>query len=176
VYLASSSSTHVDHETWLIDSGASFHFTPHREWFCEYDKCDGGDIFLGDNRKARIIGRGKVKLKLQGGRIRTLLGVLHIPALAVNLIFVSNMDDAGVKIVFEKHTCKMVWGELVFMREVRIGTHYKLLGSTVIDGCNNFVVPESGAENLVVYGEKTMLWHKRLGHIGEKGEHCVYEK
>jgi len=31
VYLASSSSTHVDHEAWLIDSSASFHFTPHRE-------------------------------------------------------------------------------------------------------------------------------------------------
>jgi len=30
VYLASSS-THVDHEARLIDSGASFHFTPHRE-------------------------------------------------------------------------------------------------------------------------------------------------
>ena len=27
VYLASSS-THVDYEAWLIDSGASFHFTP----------------------------------------------------------------------------------------------------------------------------------------------------
>ena len=31
------------------------------------------------------------------------------------------------------------------------------------------MVPESGAENLVVSGEKTMLWHQRLGHIGEKG-------
>ena len=28
VYLDSSSSTHVDHEAWLIDSRASFHFTP----------------------------------------------------------------------------------------------------------------------------------------------------
>eukprot|EP00253_Pinus_taeda_P030375 PITA_30375 len=46
VYLASSS-THVDHEAWLIDSGASFHFTPHREWFCKYEKYDGGDVFLG---------------------------------------------------------------------------------------------------------------------------------
>ena len=92
-----SSSTHVDHEAWLIDSGASFHFTPHREWFCEYEKYDGGDIFLGDDRKARIVGRGKVKLKLQGGRVRTLLGVLHIPALARNLIYVSKLDDAVVK-------------------------------------------------------------------------------
>eukprot|EP00253_Pinus_taeda_P007512 PITA_07512 len=106
VYL-DSSSTHVDHEAWLIDSGASFHFTPHREWFCEYEKYDGGDVFLGDDRKARINGHGKVKLKLQGGRVRTLLGVLHIPALARNLISVSKLD-VGVKTVFEKDTCKMV--------------------------------------------------------------------
>ena len=107
VYLASSS-THVDHEAWLINSGASFHFTPHREWFYEYEKYDGGDVFLGDDRKARIVGCGKVKLKLQGGRVRTLLGVLHIPTLARNLIYVSKLDDAGVKTVFEKDTYKMV--------------------------------------------------------------------
>ena len=33
VYLASSSNTHVYHEACLIDLSASFHFTPHREWF-----------------------------------------------------------------------------------------------------------------------------------------------
>eukprot|EP00253_Pinus_taeda_P003017 PITA_03017 len=85
VYLASSS-THVDHEAWLIDSSASFHFTPHREGFCEYEKYDGGDVFLGDDRKARIVGRGELKLKLQGGTVRTLPGVLHIPVLARNII------------------------------------------------------------------------------------------
>ena len=108
-------------------------------------------------------------MKLQGGRIRTLLGVLHIPALDRNIISVSKMDDAGVKTVFEKDACKMVWGALVLMQGVRIGTLYKLQGSTVIYGCNSYVVPESGAESLVVFGEKTMLWHQRLGHIGEKG-------
>eukprot|EP00253_Pinus_taeda_P003652 PITA_03652 len=175
VYLASSS-THVDHEAWLIDSGASFHFTPHREWFCEYEKYDAGDVFLGDDRKARIIGRGKVMLKLQGGRVRTLPGVLHIPALARNLISVSKLDDAGVKTVFEKDTCKMVRGALVLMRGVWIGTLYKLLGSTVVDGCNSSMVPENGAENLVVSGEKTMLWHQRLGHIGEEGLRILHGK
>eukprot|EP00253_Pinus_taeda_P005726 PITA_05726 len=109
VYLASSS-THVDHEAWLIDSGASFHFTPHREWFCEYEKYDGGDVFIGDDRKARIVGCGKVKLKLQDGRVRTLPGVLHIPALARNMIYVSKLDDASVKTMFEKDTCKIVQG------------------------------------------------------------------
>eukprot|EP00253_Pinus_taeda_P017430 PITA_17430 len=146
-------------------NGASFHFTPHREWFYEYEKYDGGDVFLGDDRKARIIGRGKVKLKLQGGRVRTLPGVLHIPALAKNLISLSKLDDASVKTVFEKDTCKMVRGALVLMRGVRIGTLYKLQGSAVVDGCNSSMVPENRAENLVVSREKTMLWHQRLGHI-----------
>ena len=61
-------------------------------------------------------------MKLQGGRVRKLLGVLHIPALARNLVFVSKLDDAGVKIVFKKDTYKMVWGALVLMWGVRIGT------------------------------------------------------
>ena len=109
MYLASSSSEHVDHEAWLIDSWAPFHFIPHMEWFFEYDKYDGGDVFLGHEKKARIFGRGKSKLKLQGGRIRTLPGALHIPTLSINMIFVRKMDDAGhVKTVLEKDTYKMV--------------------------------------------------------------------
>ena len=118
----------------MIHSGASFHFTPHREWFCEYEKYDGGDVLLGDDRKARIIGHRKVKLQLQGQRVRTLLGVLHILALARNLIYVSKLDDAGVKIMFEKDNCKRVQGALVLMWGVQIGTLYKLQGSTVVEG------------------------------------------
>ena len=41
--------------------------------------------------------------------------------------------------------------------------------SIVIDGCNSYLVLEGGVERLVVSRENTMLWHQRLGHIGEKG-------
>ena len=95
VYLASSSSTHVDHNVWLIDLGASFHFIPHREWFYKCEKYDGGHVFLGDDRKARIFSHRQLKLKLQVGRIITLMGVLHIPTLEKNMIFVGKMDDAS---------------------------------------------------------------------------------
>ena len=57
-------------------------------------------------------------MSLIDGRIRTLPSVLHIPALARNLISVSKMDDASVKTMFEKDTCKMVRGALVLMRGV----------------------------------------------------------
>jgi hypothetical protein len=55
VYLASST-THAYHEAWLVNSSASFHMTPHRDWFCEYEMCDGGNVFLGDDSKTRIVG------------------------------------------------------------------------------------------------------------------------
>jgi hypothetical protein len=107
VYL-DSSSTHLDHEAWLVDSGASFHINLNRKWFCEYESYDGGKFFLGDDSTTRIIGQGKVKLRLIDGRIRTLPGVLHIPGLAIIFFFVRKMDDARVKTIFEKETCRIV--------------------------------------------------------------------
>jgi hypothetical protein len=48
VYLASSR-THAYHEACMVDSSASFHMTPQREWFYEYERYDGGDVFIGDD-------------------------------------------------------------------------------------------------------------------------------
>ena len=87
------------------------------------------------------MGCGRVKLFMNDGRIRTLPGVLHIPGLARNLISVSKMADAGVKTIFEKDRCKMIWGAMVLMRGVQYGTLYKLLGKTIIGDCNNTIVP-----------------------------------
>jgi hypothetical protein len=69
--------THEDRDVWLIDSSAPFHMNPHREWFNEYENYDGGDVFLGDDSRTKIMGRGRVKLLLKYGRIRT-LGVVEI--------------------------------------------------------------------------------------------------
>ena len=55
-----STSTQTNRESWLIDSSGSFHMTPHRNWFCEYEELKGGDVPLGDDSLKRIIGRGKV--------------------------------------------------------------------------------------------------------------------
>jgi hypothetical protein len=171
VYLESKS-THEDRDVWLIESGASYHMTPHREWFSEYEKYDGGDVFLGDDSTAKILGRGRVKKLLKDGRIRTLPWVLHIPKLSRSLISVSKMDDAGVDTIFGNNTYKMVRGAMVFIRGFRCGTLYTLLGRTYTNGCNIYVVPEQRDKEdktNIVPRKKTMLWHHILGHIGEKG-------
>jgi hypothetical protein len=99
--------------------------------------------------------------------------------MARNLIYVRKMEDAWVKTIFEKGTCSMVRGEMVLMKEVRFGTMYKLLGSTISGGCNSSIVPNIGVEEEItpiVSREKVMLWHQRLGHIGEKGLRLLHSK
>ena len=115
-------STHPKNDVWLIDLGVSFHMTPHKGWFCEYEKYNGGDSFLGDESTTTIIGHKRVKLLLKDGRIKTLRGVLHIPDLARNLISISKMNDIGVHTVFEKDKCKVVRGDIILMSGVRDGT------------------------------------------------------
>jgi hypothetical protein len=141
VYLASTS-TQSDQDIWLIDSGASYHMTPHREWFYEYELYEGGDVFLGDESTTKIFGLGRVPLILQDGRSRTLPSVLHISGLETNLISISNMSDAMVHTLFQKDTCNMVRGAMVLMKGFHIGTLYKLLWNFKSTGCNNIVVPK----------------------------------
>ena len=58
-------------DIWLIESSASCHMNPHMEWFFEYEKYNGRDVYLGDDSPTNI-GRGRVKMKLKHGRIRTI--------------------------------------------------------------------------------------------------------
>jgi hypothetical protein len=125
------------------------------------------------------MGRGRVKLLLKDGRVRTLPGVLHIPKIARSLIFVSKLDDARMDIVLGNGTCKMVRGEMVLMRGFWCGNLYKFLGITYNNGCNSSVVLEQTNKEdktNTIPGKKTMLWHQRLGHIGEKGLRTLHGK
>ena len=127
-------------------------------------------MYLGDDSPISIISCSRVKLKLKDGRIRTLPRVLHIPNIARNLISVEKMDVVGVKTMCGDGGCKIVRGSVVLMRGVRYGTLYKLLRRTIINECNNFFVLKEGGKDdktLTASRGKTMLWHQRLGHIGE---------
>ena len=62
---------------------------------------------------------------------------------------------------------------------VQCGTLYMLLGSTITDGCSSSIVPEgenAKDRELDVTGENIILWHQRLGHIGEKGLRELQDK
>ncbi|KAJ0082018.1 hypothetical protein Patl1_10203 [Pistacia atlantica] len=87
--------------------------TPHKEWFCEYETYNGGNVLLGDDTAVKIIGRGKIRLRSHDGSVRTLPEVMHIPGMSRNLLSVGTMADAGIVFNCDRTSCKMTQGSIV---------------------------------------------------------------
>ena len=51
-------------DSWVLDSSASFHATPCREYFIDYFQGDFWLVYLGDNEPCLIARKGKVKIEL----------------------------------------------------------------------------------------------------------------
>ena len=51
----------------VLDSGASCQATPHRKFFHDYVPNDFGNVLLGDDEPCKIVGMGKVWIKLNNG-------------------------------------------------------------------------------------------------------------
>ena len=55
--------TSGNEKLWILDSGCLFYMTPHKEWFEEFKKLDGGQVLLGNNKPCKVLGIGKISLK-----------------------------------------------------------------------------------------------------------------
>ena len=73
-------------DSWILDSRDSIHATPHRGYFIDYVQGDFGLFYLWDNEPCQIVGKGKVKIKLQNENHWILHEVRHVPKLSRNLI------------------------------------------------------------------------------------------
>jgi hypothetical protein len=58
-----------------MDSGATWHMTPNRDWFHTYEPISRSTMFMGDNHTLEIVGIGTIKLKMYDGLICTISGV-----------------------------------------------------------------------------------------------------
>ncbi|KAG9450355.1 hypothetical protein H6P81_010320 [Aristolochia fimbriata] len=152
-------------ENWYIDSGASFHCTSHKEWFCDYIKGEFGHVIVGNGQKCKIEGRGIIHLKMNDGGKLILKEVRHIPDLQKNLISVNKLDQEGHKITFENSSWKVSRGALTLIKGKAVGTLYPL--------CTNVdQIVSLAAEK----DDKASLWHRRLGHLSENGMRIQHSK
>ncbi|KAE8674463.1 CC-NBS-LRR class disease resistance protein [Hibiscus syriacus] len=62
-------------ESWILDSGASFHSTPCREIMENYISGDFGKVHLADDETLKIVGKGDIRLKLPNQTTWTLKGI-----------------------------------------------------------------------------------------------------
>ncbi|MCO5593863.1 hypothetical protein L7F22_047881 [Adiantum nelumboides] len=79
-------------QNWVIDSGASFHVTPHREWFST-SAHTRGIVNLGDAYELDIHGVEDIKLVLHNGTEFVLRDVKHVPKLAKIPIIILNISS-----------------------------------------------------------------------------------
>ena len=106
----------MDHDItvqdWIMDSGASFYVTPHREWFIRYDAKRTGRVRLGNNFACDIKGIGNIKLKFQSGATFLLKDICHVLDLTKSLISTGQLDDEGYTCIYGNNSWKISKGSL----------------------------------------------------------------
>ena len=150
-------------ESWILDSGESFHATPCQEIMENYVSGDFGKVHLADDETLKIVGKGDITLKLPNQTTWKLQGVRHVPGLRRNLISVGHLDGEGYCTTFSGHEWKITKGALVVARCKKTGTLYVT----------------SNLENIIAVADadgKSNLWHQRLGHMSEKGMKTLLSK
>ena len=118
-------------DSWVLDSRASFHATPHRGDFIDYIQRDFGLIYSDNNEPYQIAGKGKFRLICRMGNHWLLHEVRHVPRLSSNLISVGQLGDKGCVVTFNDKNWKVSKGSLVVGKCVRVGTLYLFIGHIV---------------------------------------------
>ena len=146
-------------DEWIMDYACTFHMCPKKECFYNLDELVRGSVLMGNDEACKILGMGKIKLKLHDGTIRNLTKVRYIPDLKKNLISVGFLESKGFKITMENGILKVSYGAFVALRATRKRNMYFLDGSTIVGGATT--VSDITRD---VASDTTRLWHMHLGH------------
>ena len=111
---------------WVIDTGASYHATPRREFFATYRSGNFGVVKMGNYGTADIIGMGDIHLKTNLGCKLVLKDVRHVVDLRLNLISVGTLDDEEYESRFHRGQWKLSKGSLVIANGKKCHTLYRL--------------------------------------------------
>ena len=120
-------------------------------------------MYLADGSVLDVVGMGDVRILLPNGSVWLLEKVRHIPELRRNLISVGKLDDERHAILFVGGTWKVTKGARVLAVGKKTGTLY--MTSSPRD---TIVVADASTD--------TSLWHRRLGHMNEKGMKMLLSK
>ncbi|VFQ69560.1 unnamed protein product [Cuscuta campestris] len=145
-------------DSWVMDSGASFHATHSGEALQNLVIGDFGKVRLADDSALEVTGMGDMVLKTSVG-FWTLKDVRVVPALKKSLISVRQLDEQGHEVKFRDGQWKVVMGNLVMARGRKSGSLYLVElpseGVTApVQKRNKVRFTESCGQNKVVYARE----------------------
>ncbi|KAM1149991.1 hypothetical protein ACFX2B_030215 [Malus domestica] len=148
---------------WIFDNGASFHATSKREFFGTYKEYDFGIVKMGNESYSKILRIGDICLRTNLGCQLMLKDVRHILDIRLNLISIGTLDRQGYYHHIGEGKLKLTKGLMV--ARARLCCTLYQSNAKVLKGELN-AVEDSSLD----------LWHKRLGHMSEKGLQVLAKK
>lgn len=139
---------------WILDSACTYHMTPMREWFFEFEELDGGVVYMGNDNPCKTVGIGSIKLRNHDGSTRILKDVRYVPNLKRNLISLGLLESKGLEVKMRDGILKVTSGALVMLKGARKNNLYYYQGSTVV-GTAAATTSSSSKKD----AEATKLWH-----------------
>ncbi|QRV85528.1 Copia-like polyprotein/retrotransposon [Ceratobasidium sp. AG-Ba] len=184
----------VDEETaahnWLLDSGASRHMTPQREWFSTYrNLVPPIPIRVGDGSKIDAIGIGRIHVTMRNRKGRNtdsfIDAALHVPDLNASLMSVTQLTNKNTNVLFQKGIGAIMisqngqgdeigWakqsGQLYIVQAKVIRTD-PTAHTAIVESDSQNDESDLHAQEFVAYTATTVAradlptWHRRFGHL-----------
>jgi transposase InsO family protein len=150
---------------WYLDSGCGNHMCGVKEWFHELDTRFRETVRLGDNSQMKVMGKGNVKLQVNG-LTQVITAVYYIPELKNNLLSIGQLQQKDLTIVFKRNLCKVYHPDRGLIMSSQMATN-KLYP----------IIAEAKQACLQVEHEDiTYLWHCRYGHLNFKSLKNLQQK
>ena len=121
--------TNAHTQTWIVDSGASYHVTPIKECFSTFHARSQGNVYLGNDHLCPIEGYITVHLCVDGTNDLVLHNVKYVPSITKSLPSFGQMDAHGYSTLFEKGSWKITRGSWLILKGMKTGTLYCLHGT-----------------------------------------------
>lgn len=136
--------------------------SPNKDWFQFFQELNGKTVLLDNNKACKVAGlRSIVNIIMFDNCDPVLNNVRYVPELRRNLISLGMLDKLGCSVKIENGYIKVIKGAMAIMKgELSNGLYY-LVGETIIGTVD--VTTNSR-------GNMASLWHKRFGHVSERGE------
>jgi hypothetical protein len=142
-------------QEWVLDSGCTRHMTYDRSHFVDFRR-ESGKVTLANGKTLRVRGKGTVNVPIQGKMI-PIADVIYVPDIGFNLLSIAQLTARGI-------TCEFVGDEAILSRggEVVATSTRKDMTYALVARAPKHAMPSE-------------LWHRRLGHPGERKTKLIAE-
>lgn len=93
-------------DAWFLDSGCSSHMCGNKATCCELNEGFRQMVKLGNNTKMTVLGKGNVKLYLNGLH-HIITEVFYVPELKSNLLSMGQLQEKGLAILIKSGMCNI---------------------------------------------------------------------